>query len=271
MNLRPLGLVAGKADFGLRQLVEYLLSGSVCLMAIGTCDAAGFMLAARPVRAGKNARLMAGQARCVSHLSRRQFLRLGSEHDIRRLVSRIVLVFRASAMAGLAAWGSLIGLHAMFGLIDRENRRSPIFVVADSTILIPLKGPIHGCDRFLCLLGSLASSLVGRQRTGEQQRGDRTTDGPRELHLRLSRSNSFPLVLVRSFFGAFFEDDQSHAARDFLRKWVRLRLNTTSRDRQSVWFCSYSGCNPMAASRRPLQTPAFVRTGDLARVLKELL
>jgi hypothetical protein len=56
-------------------------------------------------------------------------------------------MFGALAVAGLAAGRALIGLHAMFGLIDRENRHSPAFVVADGTILIPLKGPIHQCHR----------------------------------------------------------------------------------------------------------------------------
>ena len=60
-NLCPLGFVAGKADFGLRQLVEHPMDGDVCLMAIAACDAAGFMLAARPVRPGKNAGLVAGK------------------------------------------------------------------------------------------------------------------------------------------------------------------------------------------------------------------
>jgi hypothetical protein len=90
---------------------------------------------------------MAGKTSCVSRLRRRQFLRLGSENDIRRLIARIALVLGARAVAGLAAGSAFIGLHAMFGLIDRKYRHSPAFVVANGTILIPFKGPIHLCHR----------------------------------------------------------------------------------------------------------------------------
>ena len=74
VNLRPLRLVAGKADLGLGELVEHPLSGSVNVMAVAAGNAARLMLAAGPICPRENAGLVATEAGGVALVRRRQAL-----------------------------------------------------------------------------------------------------------------------------------------------------------------------------------------------------
>ena len=74
MDLRALRLVAGKADLGLGELVQHPLRRGVDVMAVAAGHAAGLMLAAGPVRPGKNIGLVATEAGGVSRVRRRQVL-----------------------------------------------------------------------------------------------------------------------------------------------------------------------------------------------------
>ena len=74
VNLRPLRLVAGKADLGLGKLVHHPLIGDVNVMAVAAGHAARLMLAAAPVCPRENAGLVATEAGGVSRVRRRQAL-----------------------------------------------------------------------------------------------------------------------------------------------------------------------------------------------------
>src|ERR1019366_319360 len=145
MNLGILGLVTLGADTCLGQRIQHSLLWRMQLVAIGTGNAVHFMLAARPVRPGTDARFVTIETGCIPLFCRRKLLGLGSEHDIRRLAARIALVVDTGAVTRLTTRSASVGLHAMLGLVDGEYRRTPILIMADGALLVPFQGPVDLC------------------------------------------------------------------------------------------------------------------------------
>src|ERR1017187_1335454 len=145
MNLGLLGLVALSADVGLGQRVQHSLLWQMQFVAVGAGNAVHFVFASRPVRPCKDARFVAIETGCVPLFCRRKLPGFGSKHDIRRRAARIAQVRGTGAVTRLATWSAPVGLHSMLGLVDGEDWRSPVLIVANGALLVAFHGPVDLC------------------------------------------------------------------------------------------------------------------------------
>jgi len=112
-------------------------------VAIGTGNAMGFVLASRPMGTRKNICFVTRETRCIPRRYRRKVLGFGRKYHLWRLVARIDLMLGAFAVTALATRSALITLHAMLGLVDGEDRRSPILVVAHGALLVAFERSVN--------------------------------------------------------------------------------------------------------------------------------
>src|SRR5450759_2193392 len=139
-------LVASEANLGLRLLGQQCVRRRVHLVAVIAGDLFVLVLAAVPV--GARLTLVTGETRVASRFRRRWGLwpgfRLqrpgldGPKIDV-HLIYRTLKVGIALPMAVLTTRRSRIAFHAHLGLIDREHRCWPGFVVADGARGISLQ------------------------------------------------------------------------------------------------------------------------------------
>ena len=162
-DIRTLFLVAGKADLGLRLLVAYLIVRRMDLVARGTRYVTDLVGAALPVSTLRIL-IVAGETSAVSRFRRgwglwpsirRQSRGLnGPEIDVHRVYGTLKVGI-APSMAVLTTRRARIGFIAHLGLIDRQHRRGPGFVVA---------GGAHGIfrPRRFCRCAGFGRGYSGR-------------------------------------------------------------------------------------------------------------
>lgn len=147
MNLRLLSLMALSADFRLRERIQHLLIRIVCLVTISARHTVHLVLTPRPVGSGQHLRFMTTQASRISLFNGRKVFRFGAEHDVWRLAAWIAHVIGAGTVTGLTTGSASIRLHAVLSLIDGEDWRSPILIVADRALLIAFERPVRLRER----------------------------------------------------------------------------------------------------------------------------